>query len=269
MCKEKDSGIIVHWLGLNLSRRFLERIYGVSTMPETYGGWKVLAERLDSQQRRFNAIVVERDPQPTVTLVRPVTTFARPAAPLLHPLDMAMGWGWAPAAERCCFRCHQTGHAVHFCPLPDMRPQVPRARTCGVPGTPRTTEDYQREIALLQAKLEPLERERRTLAGEKSCSSPLSVPVPAASIPKYTILQQRHTRIGAEVKEEVRLAERPTKVQPKVEKHVPRELSIQVHLEALSTGKGAMTKALVDSGCTMWMGHRTERVKSGLESSCR
>src|SRR6202045_2993566 len=170
MCKEKDSGILVHWLELNLSRRLVERIYGVSPMPETYGGWKVLAERLDAQQRRFNAIVVERDPQPTVTLVRPITTFARPAATLLHPLDVAMGQRWAPAAKRHCFRCHQTGHAVHFCPLPDMRPQVPRARTCGVPGTPRTTEDYQREIALLQAKLEPLERERRTLAGEKSCS---------------------------------------------------------------------------------------------------
>jgi len=132
-----------------------------------------------------------------------------------------MGRGWAPAAERRCFRCHQTGHAVHFCPLPDMRPQVPRARTCGVPGTPQTTEDYQREIALLRAQLEPLERERRTLAGEKSRSSPHSVPVPVASIPKYTILQRRHTRIGAEVKEEVRLAERPTKVQPEVEKRVP------------------------------------------------
>src|ERR1700719_3131217 len=90
---------------------------------------------------------------------------------------MAMGWGWAPAAERRCFRCHQTGHAVHFCPLPDMHPQVPRAQTCGVPGTPQTTEDYQREIALLCAQLEPLERERRTLAGEKSRSSPHSVPV--------------------------------------------------------------------------------------------
>src|SRR6202045_4980757 len=101
-----------------------------------------------------------------------------------------------------------------------MCPQVPRARTCGVPGTPRTTEDYQREIVLLQAQLEPLERERRTLAGEKGHSSPHSVPVPAASIPKYTILQQRHTQIGAEVKEEVRLAERPTTVQPEVGKCV-------------------------------------------------
>src|SRR6202045_3440234 len=116
MCKEKDSGILVHWLELNLSRRLVERIYGVSPMPETYGGWKVLAERLDAQQRRFNAIVVERDPQPTATLVRPVTTFARPAATLLHPLDVAMGRRWAPAAKRHCFRCHQTGHAVHFCP---------------------------------------------------------------------------------------------------------------------------------------------------------
>ena len=33
-------------------------------------------------------------------------------------------------------------------------------------------------------------------------------------------------------------------------KCIPRELAIQVHLEALSTGKGATTKALIDSGCT-------------------
>ena len=51
MSEEKDSGILVHWLELNLSRRLVERIYGVSPMPETYGGWKVLAERLDAQQR--------------------------------------------------------------------------------------------------------------------------------------------------------------------------------------------------------------------------
>jgi hypothetical protein len=59
MCEEKDSGILVHWLEQNLSRRLVEKIYGVSPMPETYGGWKVLAERLDSQQRQFDAIVME------------------------------------------------------------------------------------------------------------------------------------------------------------------------------------------------------------------
>src|ERR1700731_1565118 len=70
------------------------------------------------------------------------------------------GCGHGPEMGPCCqetlFPMPQTGHAVHFCPLPDMRPQVPRARTCGVPGTPQTTEDYQREIALLRAQLEPL-----------------------------------------------------------------------------------------------------------------
>ena len=79
---------------------------------------------------------------------------------------------------------------------------------------------YEKEIALLWAQLEPYERERRAPAVEKGCSSPHSIPVPAASIPKYTILQQRHTQIGAEVKEEVRLAERPTTVQPEVGKCV-------------------------------------------------
>src|SRR6202040_2512430 len=70
-------------------------------------------------------------------------------------------------------------------------------------------------------------------------SHPFSVPVPTAGIPKHTILQQRHTRTGAEEKDKV-----------EVQKCMPQELAIQVHLEALSTGKGAMMKALVDSGCT-------------------
>ena len=51
MSEEMDLGILVHWLQFNLSRRLVGRIYGVSPMPETYQEWKVLAERLDAQQR--------------------------------------------------------------------------------------------------------------------------------------------------------------------------------------------------------------------------
>src|SRR6202040_1771193 len=87
-------------------------------------------------------------------------------------------------------------------------------------------------------------------------SHPRSVPVPAASIPKYTILQRRHTRTGAEEKDKVEMR-----------KHLPRELAIQVHLEALSTGKGATTKALVDSGCTNCFMDLEWAKRMGLEPS--
>src|ERR1700730_5351518 len=56
-----DSDILVHWLELNLSRRLVGRIYGVSPMPETYVQWKALAERLDAQQRRFNGVITQQN----------------------------------------------------------------------------------------------------------------------------------------------------------------------------------------------------------------
>src|SRR6202030_529988 len=87
--------------------------------------------------------------------------------------------------------------------------------------------------------------------------SPLPVPVSAASTPKYTILQWRHTWIEAEEKdkketvasEKVEPIKCLTKVLKDALSHIPQELSIRVHLEALSTAKGATTKALIDSGC--------------------
>src|ERR1700726_4929853 len=88
--------------------------------------------------------------------------------------------------------------------------------------------------------------------------SPLPIPVSTASTPKYTILQQRHTRIEAEEKDKkdtvankkVGPIKRLTKVLKDALSRIPQELSIQVHLEALSTAKGATMKALIDSGCT-------------------
>src|ERR1700719_5021004 len=56
-----DSDILVHWLELNLSRRLVGRIYGVSPMPETYVQWKALAERLDAQQRRFDGVIAQQN----------------------------------------------------------------------------------------------------------------------------------------------------------------------------------------------------------------
>ena len=50
-------------------------------------------------------------------------------------------------------------------------------------------------------------------------------------------------------------------------KCIPQELAIQVHLEALSTGKGAMTKALVDSGCTNCFMDLEWAKRMGLELS--
>ena len=61
MTEVADSDILVHWLELNLSRRLVGRIYGVSPMPETYGEWKALAERLDVQQRHFDGVVAQQN----------------------------------------------------------------------------------------------------------------------------------------------------------------------------------------------------------------
>src|ERR1700730_809961 len=61
MTEVADSDILVHWLELNLSRRLVGRIYGVLPMPETYGEWKALAERLDAQQWCFDGVVAQQN----------------------------------------------------------------------------------------------------------------------------------------------------------------------------------------------------------------
>src|ERR1700731_2931044 len=61
MMEVADSDILVHWLELNLSRRLVGRIYGVSLMPETYREWKALAERLDAQQQHFDGVVAQQN----------------------------------------------------------------------------------------------------------------------------------------------------------------------------------------------------------------
>ena len=61
MMEVADSDILVHWLEFSLSRRLVGRIYGISPMPETYGEWKALAERLDAQQQCFDGVVVQQN----------------------------------------------------------------------------------------------------------------------------------------------------------------------------------------------------------------
>src|ERR1700720_2714062 len=53
LTEEADLDILVHWLELNLSRRLVGKVYGVSPMPETYAKWKALVERLNAQQCHF------------------------------------------------------------------------------------------------------------------------------------------------------------------------------------------------------------------------
>src|ERR1700730_14697450 len=48
---DEDSGILVHWLELNLNRRLTLRIYRMNPMPVTYRDWKALAELLNAQQQ--------------------------------------------------------------------------------------------------------------------------------------------------------------------------------------------------------------------------
>src|ERR1700731_3224569 len=84
-----DSDILVHWLELNLSRRLVGRIYGVSPMPETYVQWKALAERLDAWQHQFNGVIAQQNSVcpvlPTTNCPPfPQTRFA-PAAPPRAP----------------------------------------------------------------------------------------------------------------------------------------------------------------------------------------
>src|SRR6202045_5038457 len=56
-----DLDILVHWLELNLSKRLVGKIYGVSPMPETYVQWKALAERLDAQQCCFDGVIAQQN----------------------------------------------------------------------------------------------------------------------------------------------------------------------------------------------------------------
>ena len=51
MTEVADLDILVYWLELNMSRRLVGRIYGVSPMPERYRQWKLLAKRLNAQLR--------------------------------------------------------------------------------------------------------------------------------------------------------------------------------------------------------------------------
>src|ERR1700730_7154684 len=80
-----DLDILVHWLELNLSRRLVGRIYGVSLMPETYVQWKALAERLDARQPCFNGVVAQQNSVglalPTANHPTPQTHFTPAALP--------------------------------------------------------------------------------------------------------------------------------------------------------------------------------------------
>ena len=95
-------------------------------------------------------------------------------------------------------------------------------------------------------------------------SVPAPVPVTSVVVPKYTILQRRHTQSEEPVKgkktkksksesgiaknsEIPKIAVGISDEKPKREK---RDLSIPVHLETLTTCQWVGTKALIDSGCT-------------------
>src|ERR1700731_4849437 len=58
LTEEGDSDILVHWLGLNLSRRLVGKVYGVS---EAYAEWKALVERLNAQQCRFDGVIAQQN----------------------------------------------------------------------------------------------------------------------------------------------------------------------------------------------------------------
>ena len=81
--------------------------------------------------------------------------------------------------------------------------------------------------------------------------SPLPVPVSAASTPKYTILQRRHTQIEAEEKdkketvanEKVGPIKRLTKVLKDALSHIPQELMPLSPLRAHSLSQGPNTTA--------------------------
>src|ERR1700731_3991069 len=85
LTEEADSDILVHWLELNLSRRLVGKVYGVSLMPETYAEWKALVERLDAQQCCFDGVIAQQNSMRPVppTTNRPTlqTHFALAALP--------------------------------------------------------------------------------------------------------------------------------------------------------------------------------------------
>src|SRR6202045_3583999 len=158
LTEEADSDILVHWLELNLSRRLVGKVYGVSLMPETYAEWKALVERLDAQQCCFDGVITQQNsvclappttnrppfPQTRFTpaaLPRTLASAPRPflAQPLAHtpappsmpcPTNagdaMVVDRARAPGVVRTCFQCGQAGHMVRECPLPDTHPQIPR-----------------------------------------------------------------------------------------------------------------------------------------------
>src|SRR6202045_1581897 len=103
----------------------------------------------------------------------------------------------------------------------------------------------------------------------QECDSSIPAPVPVTSvdIPKYTILQRKHTRSEEPVKGEKTEKTKRSKSKsgmvknskiPKIAvgildekpKKEKRDLSIPVHLETLTTCQWVGTKALIDSGCT-------------------
>src|ERR1700731_1068108 len=107
-----DSDILVHWLELNLSRRLIGKIYGVSPMPETYVQWKALAERLDAQQRRFDGVIAQQN---SVRPVPPTTNHPPfplpwpshwpaplPLPPCCIPPMLVMPWWIAPVPPEWC-----------------------------------------------------------------------------------------------------------------------------------------------------------------------
>ena len=124
-----DLDILVHRLELNLSRRLIGRIYGVSLMLETYGQWKALAERLDAQQRHFDGIITQQN---SVCLVLPTTN--HPPFPQTH---------FAPAA---------LPHAPAPAPHPSLA--QPLARTPAPPSMPHPTNASD---AMVWIALMPLE----------------------------------------------------------------------------------------------------------------
>ena len=184
MSEVADSDILVHWLELNLSRRLVGKIYGVSPMPETYVEWKALAEKLDAQQRRFDGVIAQQNsarpavPTPSRPLPHPTRLTPAPRLPLAQPLArtpapptmprptntgdaMVVDRTRVPGVWRTCFRCGQAGHMVRDCPLPDTRPQIPRPQVRAVESQVRSAEDYENQIALLLDRVELLEKEKR------------------------------------------------------------------------------------------------------------
>src|ERR1700731_1228977 len=90
LTEEADSDILVHWLELNLSRRLVGKVYGVSPMPETYAEWKALVERLDAQQHCFDGVIAQQN---SMCLALPTTNHPpfpqTPVAPAALPRALA------------------------------------------------------------------------------------------------------------------------------------------------------------------------------------